>query len=280
MTLNINNQQDILRALDTDSEFRQAMRKHLLAEDLISLPERFAAFVTEIQVFVREMHVFVGEMQQFIAQQEQFNARHEQFIEEQRLVNARQEQFNARQEQFNARQEQFNARQEQTNARQEQTNEQLGQSIQRITDGIGELRGNVAARVAWDHHQEIAEDLGFTTIIKVLSRSDLTDLAGRNDTTSISRDDLRSFYRADLIMEVAAEDNDNDNHYVAMEASYTADQRDSERVARNVRFLTQFTGQMAHPVIASLHNDREVQQLVDNDAVHWYQINPADLQPN
>ena len=51
MTIEINNQQDILRALDTDPAFREAVRRHLLTEDLINLPEKFAAFVTSQQAF-------------------------------------------------------------------------------------------------------------------------------------------------------------------------------------------------------------------------------------
>ena len=46
MAMEINNQQDILRALDTDPAFREAVRRHLLTDDLINLPEQFAAFVT------------------------------------------------------------------------------------------------------------------------------------------------------------------------------------------------------------------------------------------
>ena len=235
MAISINNQQDILRALDTDPEFRQAVRRHLLTEDLISLPERFATFAASQQKFN-------SQVQEFITRQEQFNSQFQEFI--------------TRQEQFNERQEQFN---------------------QRLTDDIGILKGNVTARAAWDRHQEIAQQLGFT-IIRVLSRADLTNLANRSDTSGLSLDELRSFYRADLIMEVA--DDGNDTHFLAMEASYTADQRDTERVARNVQFLTHFTGQPAHPVIASLMNDRAVQHLVDGNAVHWFQLTERDLQPD
>ena len=49
--MEINNQQDILRALDTDPAFREAVRRHLLTDDLINLPEKFAAFATSQQAF-------------------------------------------------------------------------------------------------------------------------------------------------------------------------------------------------------------------------------------
>ena len=55
MTMEINNQQDILRALDTDPAFREAVRRHLLTDDLINLPEKFAAFVTSQQAFNQDL---------------------------------------------------------------------------------------------------------------------------------------------------------------------------------------------------------------------------------
>ena len=69
MTMEINNQQDILRALDTDPAFRETVRRHLLTDDLINLPEQLAAFVTSQQAFnqslrddVRRIAADVGDL--------------------------------------------------------------------------------------------------------------------------------------------------------------------------------------------------------------------------
>ena len=207
MTMEINNQQDILRALDTDPAFREAVRRHLLTDDLINLPEKFAAFVTSQQEF----------------------------------------------------------------------NQSLRDDMRRIAVDVGDLKGNVAGRAAWDRHEDIIAQLDFT-LVRMLSNADLNNLANRSDTTGIHRSDLLSFYRADLVME--ALDHDKNTHYVAMEASYTADARDTDRVTRNAGFLTRFTGQPAHGVIASRQNDRAVQRLVENNTVHWFQLTDGDLQPN
>ena len=55
MTMEINNHQDILRALDSDPAFRETVRRHLLTDDLINLPEKFAAFVTSQQAFNQDL---------------------------------------------------------------------------------------------------------------------------------------------------------------------------------------------------------------------------------
>ena len=214
MTMEINNQQDILRALDTDPAFREAVRRHLLTDDLINLPEKFAAFATSQQAFNQSLR------------------------EDVQSVRA---------------------------------------DVQRIAADVGDLKGNVAGRAAWDRHDDILAQLDFS-LVTMLSNADLNNLANRSDTTGIHRSDLLSFYRADLVME--ALDHDKNTHYVAMEASYTADARDTDRVTRNAGFLTRFTGQPAHAVIASRQNDYAVQRLVENNTVHWFQLTDVDLQPN
>ena len=162
--MEINNQQDILRALDTDPAFREAVRRHLLTDDLINLPEKFAAFATSQQAFNQSLREDV---------------------------------------------------------------QSLREDVQRIAADVGDLKGNVAGRAAWDRHDDILAQLDFT-LVTMLSNADLNNLANRSDTTGIHRSDLLSFYRADLVME--ALDHDKNTHYVAMEASYTADARDNRPV--------------------------------------------------
>ena len=219
--MEINNQQDILRALDTDPAFREAVRRHLLTDDLINLPEKFAAFATSQQAFNQSLREDVQSLREDV--------------------------------------------------------QSVRADVQRIAADVGDLKGNVAGRAAWDRHDDILAQLDFT-LVTMLSNADLNNLANRSDTTGIHRSDLLSFYRADLVME--ALDHDKNTHYVAMEASYTADARDTDRVTRNAGFLTRFTGQPAHAVIASRQNDYAVQRLVENNTVHWFQLTDVDLQPN
>ena len=87
----------------------------------------------------------------------------------------------------------------------------------------------------------------------------------------------RSFYVADLVAKV--QDGDGNQLFMAVEASYTADERDTQRAVRNAEFITRFTGMTAVPVVASLGNDRAVQQLVDDGHVLWFQFQLQDLQP-
>lgn len=60
-------QERFLAALRTDAAFREAVRRELLTEELLGLPERFNAFVDEMHAFVEEMHAFVAEVRAFVS---------------------------------------------------------------------------------------------------------------------------------------------------------------------------------------------------------------------
>ena len=68
-------------------------------------------------------------------------------------------------------------------------------------------------------------------------------------------------------------------HYIAMEVSYTAEGRNTGCAIRNAGYLTRFTGDPAHPAVASIRNDREIQNLIDNGQVYWYELEDRTPRP-
>ena len=241
MATTINTSDDLLRLLAENTEFYQAVRRFILTDELIELPERFARFTAEV-------HDFIARQERFNEEQRQINHRVDNFIEEQH-------QFNAEQRQFNEEQRQFN---------------------HRIETSIGELKGNTARYVVGVLFGEIAEQLGFT-FKDTLSRQQLRQLIGPQGHTDASSGDRQSFIRADLV--VIAEDAAGNTHYIAVEASYTADARDTARARRNAELLQRFTGCPAHAAIASVHNDQGIRAEIDGGEVHWYTLNPDDFIP-
>ena len=170
---------------------------------------------------------------------------------------------------FIQRQEEFNARQEETNARVEER-------LQRITDDLGVLKGHAAGRIAREMSDDIAEHLGYE-ITQQLNGNDLRAMLRGSTPYDIPVSVRRSFYVADLVAKV--EDQDGNELFMAVEASYTADERDTRRAVRNAGLISRFTGLTAVPVVASLENDHAVQQLVDDGQVQWFQFQAQDLQP-
>ena len=244
-----------LQALQDDPEFRNAVRGQLLSDELLELPERFAQFATYVNSFIEEQEAFN-------ADQRAFNARVNSFIEEQEAFNADQRAFNARVNSFIEEQKAFNADQRAFNAR---------------TDvSIGILKGNAARRLLRDHHETILELLRLD-FVRTLGRNDLTRMVRNSGVaTEIDFGQRRSFYAADLVIEGI--DDAGNTHYVAAEASFTADRRDTDRALRNAEFLTKFTGQPAHPIVASVANDRTVQELVDQGSIRWFPLDERELE--
>ena len=108
--------------------------------------------------------------------------------------------------------------------------------------------------------------------VRTLSEADL-DRMIRAARPGLPVNQVRSFRRADMVVEAKDE---SGTVYIAMEASYTGDLRDSHRAQRNARLLTEFTGHRAIPVVASVRNVNEVSELVDSGDIYWYELEERD----
>ena len=240
---------DLLRALDQDQEFRSQARGQLLTEELLQLPGRFAQFAEHQEAF--------NEAQREINQS--FESAFKDLIEITRRNSLNIERL--------------------TEATQRNSDniDKLARDVTRINNSIGELKGNVARRALNWHFGYIAADMGYR-LVNTVTRNERWEMAHHQDISDIPLGQRRSFYEADLVMEVA--DTDGATHYIAVEASYTADTRDTERAMRNAEFLTRFTGCPAHAAIASRQNDYTIRQLIEDKALFWYQLTDEDFTPD
>ena len=285
MTL-IHTSDDLLKLLREDPAFYAEARRLILTDELIALPERFAAlaqrldqFIEQQQTFNEEQRVFNRRIEAAVSELQVFNEEQRVFNEEQRVFNRRIEAtvgelqvFNEEQQVFNEEQRVFNEEQRVFNEEQRVFNEEQRVFNRRIEAAVSELRGDQAYRVCRDRVDEIAESYGFI-VMDVIRGRPLRDLFRSNPPPNVAPGDRSSFYHADFILEV--QDDQGATAYLAIEASYTGDETDTRRATRNAEYLTRITGAPAHAVVASRSNDRTVQQLVDDESIRWYQI-PAD----
>ena len=249
MAMDTDARRAFLKALDEDEEFRQEVRQRLLARELLELPEKFAAFSANVNSFM----TYVND---FIAEQRETNAEFRRDIAE---LKGDVDGLKGDVDGLKTSQERMEGQ------------------LKRIADDVGLLKGNVAFYAARDRFELILEQLGFE-YVNMLSRQELIAMVRRYGAERIEFAHRRSFYDADLVLE--AREVGGSPCYVAVEASYTADRRDSDRVIRNTQFLNLFTGCQAYGVVASVDNDRDIQPLVDSDELHWFQLHPEDIQPS
>ncbi len=148
--------------------------------------------------------------------------------------------------------------------------------IRRHSREIGELKGILARNAVIDAAALVAREMGLRRI-RNLIREDLWDMTDSSNTSDISTNDIRSFRRADLVIE--ATDSQQQICYVAVEISYTADERDTNRAIRNANFIARFTGKPAHAAVAGLQMDNRIQNVIDDGQVFWHQLDAELLSP-
>ena len=187
--------------------------------------------------------------------------------------------FVARQEQFNERMatsvEGLNNRMGAFIDAQTDLNERIIRRLDRITDDTAQIKGAHARATAVDDAPGIAVDMGME-YVRTVARAEVVRMAQKASGGDIPANELRSFRYADLIIEVT---DGNQTNYIAVEASFTADQRDTDRALRNARFLTRFTGCPAQAAIASVRNDRDLDEKFAPGNVYWHPIPGRDLEP-
>ena len=151
----------------------------------------------------------------------------------------------------------------------------------RVESGIGDLKGHFMEGKARENAPIIAALMDFqwiNTLPKGATIPIWREAESAGLTEGISRDERVSFWEADLVIEAAT--SQGERRYIAVEASYTANGRDTRRVVRNADYLNRFTGLPSFAAVASVHLDNRVRDLVDGEGVwtsdsqkvFWYEL--------
>lgn len=234
MTLNPQEKERFLQALDDDPQFLAEVRNRLLTPELARLPEQFAELVRVVAELSANFEAFATETRR-------------------RLTNL-----------------------ETDVAELKAGQRRLERDVSSLRDDIGDLKGDAALRATRIVTYDIADELGHR-IIRDLPRAEVRAMSRERALPDMPRNGRRSFAVADAIIEVMT--NNGATGYVAVEASYTADERDTIRAIRNAHYLRRMTGQPAWAAISALRIDQRIQGMIDTGIVHWHQLEPEDFDP-
>ena len=297
----INTIDDFLQVLDENPKWVEALRARLLSRQLIELPEKFAQFIEatdkRFEMLEQRFENFEQRLDRFIeATDKRFEMLEQRFERlEQRLdrfIEATDKRFEMLEQRFEMLEQRLDRFIEATDKRFEnlETRVQSIQNdvsilkdaqvqnatrIQSIQNDLGMLKGAHARNAAIGEAPHIAQDMGFNWT-KNLSQKNLWDLTKISDTSGIPTNELRSFHRADLIMEATGRE--GETCYIAVEISFTVNGRDTTRALRNAGFLTKFTGKPAYAAVVGLRRDDRVQDSIESGQVFWYQLPMEVLQ--
>ena len=240
MPTTINTIEDLIQLLDENPQWAQALRDRLLTRELIELPENFARFVRETnQRFDRiesDIQVLKSDVEVLKSDMQTVKSDVEVLKSDMQTVKS---------------------------------------DIKSIRDDMAPLKGAHARNAALREADLIAEDMGFV-MGRVLSQDNIRTLAHSRDTSDISKDELRSFRQADLIIEAVGPQ--GGICYIAVEVSFTVNGRDTTRAIRNAGFLTSFTGRPAYAAVAGARMDERVRGSIESGEVFWYPLGPQSLE--
>ena len=260
----INNMEDLMRVLDENPEWVEALRARLLTRELLELPQ----MVSELVSTVRELAQRIYHLEERQAGLEDSQARLTESV-------ARLEDSQARLTESVARLEDSHGELARRLTELVEEMARMGARQNRMQDDLGWLKGRIIYDIARNDAALIADDMGFT-LEQTLVRGDLRRLTERHDVSDLPRGEVLSFHRADLIMLVA--DNDGNPHYIAVEVSFTVNGRDSRRALRNAELMTRFTGLPAVAAVAGVRYDWNLKETVESERLHWYEIPSEDLE--
>ena len=155
--------------------------------------------------------------------------------------------------------------------------DRLQEEVRQITTDLAPIKGAHARDAAQRAVRRIARIVN-CRLQEQLNDDDLYGFAANNDTTGITPEDLKSFENADIVLRASHRDS-GDIHYIAVEASFTGGEDDTRRALRNARYLTRFTGQPAHAVVAALRLTPEAEAAISQGDVTWYETERRHLEP-
>ncbi len=153
--------------------------------------------------------------------------------------------------------------------------EAQGRQLKQLRDDIGPIKAAHVRNAARNAADMMAEAQGLE-FVDILDRKELGAMVRSSDTRGISKGDLDRFRFADMVLR--ATDADGADYYVAVEVSYTANGRDTDRAIRNAEYLTRFTGNRALAVVAGRRFDDRISKAVKSGAVAWYELSARALE--
>jgi hypothetical protein len=250
----VNDITDFVRIIREQPEWAETIRGILLSRELLELPQRLADYVAATD---RRLERLETALANFV---ESTNQRLEALEAGQTVLQDGQARLEVRYAELAGGQQEIRA------------------DVSAIRSDLRPLKGAHARNGAERATRRIARIMNCFQV-GLLNSDDLYRMLNAGDADDLPRSERDSFEDADIVI-VAEHRDTSETHYIAVEASFTAHEEATQRAIRNAGYLTRFTGQPAHAVVASLFVDPDIEQTFDSGRVRWYEIERKHLEPD
>lgn len=267
----INTLQDLNQALRDNPEWRDELRRTLLSAELLALPDTQASLAAEVREFVAATNRRLGSVEgDTVEIRRDIVEIRAEIAEIQKTIDKIQKDI-------------IEIRAEIAEIRRDIT------AIHRITQRQqsdfqnfrGQFAENTARKKAPSITMAVGQAIGKRLLSKrVLTQADLSDFTQNADVSHIPYNHIISFQEADLIIEAYNLQDNADDCYIAVEASYTCGQDDADRALRHAAILRGFTGKPVYPVVSGVRIHDALKDAVNGggeDAILWHKIDEEEL---
>ena len=278
----INTADDLIDVLRSDDRVRSAVRRELLTDELVALPDKVDKMV-EAQTAMQEAQTTMQEaLAAMLKTQTKILGDVEVLQEGQAAATEHRDKLHA-------------LHREDLKALRETHEADRTESIQ----DMHRFRGNYAVDAAAKRWKEIAKhfstpkNMGQVKCV-VLSPDDVEALIDKAPEAlakaRFSDDEIDHTPAADLVLGVMRRRGTKPEFYVVVEASYTADNNDASRAIVRAKVVGVATGLDTYAVVASVHVNPTAADRITRDAgnglasagantAYWYQIDETDMEP-
>ncbi len=291
--MTINTIEDVLRAVREDREVRAALRRELLTEELLALPQQVSALTKSMEAYRETTD------QRISALTKSVEATNQQVSALTKSMEAYRETTDQR---ISALTKSVEASREAADRKFDIIVNRLDRQhemYRRQHDDLARFRGNYAVDAARNSDMEIAELFahlrGMRRIqVRALNKHELDEMLNENyeavEALRLRDRAWRTFPKSDIIAEVTDRGNSRPGFFIAIEASYTGNAEDALKATDHAKILRRATGRDAYAVVAGVRMGPSVEGRVfdeiarfveadDEDSAFWYPLDEDELEP-
>jgi chromosome segregation ATPase len=273
MAFNVTDLGELLALLRQHPEWREAVRREVLTEELLALPTIVGRLAETQEQLASQVRQQASQMEQLTIRMDQLTTRMDQLTARMDQLATRMDQLTARMDQLATRMDQLTARMEQLAARMEQLAAEvrlLTADVRQLGSIVERLDGRVGNLEEWRYERRFNARARLTEIVREPVEVNLADLEAvldARDQDRVTDKEWKQLLALDILFKGRlGPGRDAPEHLVALEVSRAVDSRDVQRAYDRAAILARI-GLAAIPVVGGRRLTDEAAALAERLAV-------------
>ena len=268
----INTIDDLIKIIREQPEAKEAVRREILTEELLALPQEIAAMARIVRntAETQEQHTeALSDMARTVRNTAETQEQHTRFLEQHsRDIDDLKTTVKGI----------ANSQEEHTQILNDHSVAiaDLKSDVSTLKSDVGELKGLSAFTPAERRYELIAFEMNLEPV-RLLSPGDIVRMTMTEAAQEFDQSDLNSFRDCDLI--IAARSPSDGDCYITVQVSYTVDHSDISRAIRHAEMVTRFTGRPAFAAVSGVERADVTERRLSTDSVHIHRLPRRSTQP-